>query len=140
GVEAFRQARDLLGRLHRERSPGSPSRLGLHVASWLRTAGLEPLTVEMLPVSETRLGAPAAGVWDARDRALAHVEAHVDDELADAGRTLSAIVRAYRDEANQQGAAFVEVQHALLVATLAQRPLDVGAFDAAKEAAAREGA
>lgn len=133
GTEAFTQARTLLSRLHHQRSPGAASRLGLHVASWLRGAGLEPLSVEMLPVAETRLGAPAPGVWETRERAIARLEEQLDDELADDGRALAAAVRAYRDEATRQGAAFVEVQHALLVATLAQRPLDVEAFDAATE-------
>src|SRR5690606_33536243 len=70
GMEAYRLARSLLERRYRERSPRAPSRLGLHVASWLREAGLEPLTVEMLPVAEARLGAPAAGVWETRERAV----------------------------------------------------------------------
>ncbi len=136
GMEAFRIARSLLERRHRERSPGTPPRLGLHVASWLREAGLEPLTVEMLPVSETRLGAPAPGVWDTRERAVGRLVEEESDGMASEAQALAAAVRAYRDEADSQGPAFVEVQHALLVATLAQRPLDVSAFEGAVEAPA----
>jgi hypothetical protein len=52
----------------------------------VRTAGLEPLSVETVPVGDTRLGAPTPGAWDVRE------------------------------------AAFVEVQHPVLIATVVQRP------------------
>jgi len=120
--------------------PDAPPRLGFQVATWLRETGLEPLSIETLPVSECRLGAPAAGFWDVRERAVAHtLDTVADDEEADA-RALAEAVRAYRAEAEQLGEAFVEVQHALLVATLAQRPIDVEAFESAREAVRREGA
>lgn len=133
GGDAFALARPLLERLHRQWSPGAPPRLGMHVPAWLRAAGLEPLSVEPLPVAETRLGAPAPGVWEARERAIARLAGSADPAVAAEVQALAAAVRAYRDEARRQGAAFVEVQHALLVATLAQRPLDVEAFEARSE-------
>ncbi len=120
GDRAYAMARETLGRWHREAAPLAPTRLGVHVVSWLREAALEPLSVESLPVAESRLGAPPPGVWEARQRLLA---AAVDapGRAADGERLLEALL-AYRDEADAQGAAFVEVQHALLIATLAQRP------------------
>jgi len=90
------------------------------VVSWLRDAGLEPLSVEAVPVSESRLGAPPPGVWEARERLL--IAAADAPGRAAAGAALLEAVAAYRDEADLQGPAFVEVQHALLIATLAQRP------------------
>jgi len=120
GDRAFAVARDVLGGLHREAAPDSPSRLGVHVPEWLRDAGLEPLSVEAVPVSECRLGAPPDGVWEARQRVL--TDAGVVEGRPDARQTLLDAVAAYRLEADTQGPAFVEVQHALLLATLAQRP------------------
>jgi SAM-dependent methyltransferase len=120
GERAFAAARDTLGRWHREGAPDAPSRLGVHVVSWLREANLEALSVELLPVSESRLGAPPPGVWEARERILTATAA-APGRGVDGERLLEALY-AYRDEADAQGAAFVEVQHALLVATLAQRP------------------
>ncbi|HTV02018.1 MAG TPA: methyltransferase domain-containing protein [Luteitalea sp.] len=120
GDQAFAQARATLGRWHRDARPDVPTRLGVHVVSWLRDAGLEPLSVEPLPVAESRLGAPPPGVWDARERLVAAISS-TPDRQADGARLLDAIT-AYRRDADTQGPAFVEVQHALLIATLAQRP------------------
>lgn len=120
GERAFAISRDVLGRWHREEATEAPSRLGVHVVSWLREADLEPLSVEALPVSESRLGAPPPGVWEARERILA-ATASAPGRAADGERMLETLY-AYRDAADAQGAAFVEVQHALLIATLAQRP------------------
>lgn len=122
GQRAFEQARQIFGRRHHARSPATPPRLGFHVVSWLRDAGLEPLSVETVPVSETRLGAPAPGAWEVRERAIAHVrDTSTGPERDDADALLEAM-HAYRDAAQAEAAAFVEVQHALVVATLAQRP------------------
>ncbi|MCC6164987.1 MAG: methyltransferase domain-containing protein [Acidobacteria bacterium] len=120
GERAFVAATETLGGWHVARVAGAPSRLGVHVAPWLRDAGMEPLSVEALPVSESRLGAPPPGVWEARERAATALAATPGRE-ADGHRLLDA-VKEYRREADAQGAAFVEVQHALLIATLAQRP------------------
>jgi SAM-dependent methyltransferase len=120
GDAAFDLARATLGHWHREVAPDAPTRLGMHVVSWLREAGLEPLVVEPLPVAESRLGAPPPGVWENRDRLLT-ATASAPGREAD-GERLREAMAAYRDAADAQGAAFVEIQHALLVATLAQRP------------------
>jgi SAM-dependent methyltransferase len=120
GDAAFTIARDTLGEWHRDVAPEAPPRLGVHVVSWLRDADLEPLSIEAVPVSESRLGAPPPGVWEARERLLAASAAAAG--CADAGDRLLEALNRYRDEADRQGAAFVEVQHALLIATLAQRP------------------
>ncbi len=120
GERVFAEARATLGRWYHDALPGVPPRLGVHVVSWLRDAGLEPLSVEPLPVSEARLGAPPPGVWDARERRIT-AAASRPDRQADGQRLLQALA-AYRDAADAEGPAFVEVQHALLIATLAQRP------------------
>ncbi len=120
GEAAYAVARDTLGRWHHADVPGAPERLGIHVVSWLRDAGLEPLSVEPVPVSESRLGAPPPGVWDARQRILTALSS-APDRQADGERLLDTLA-AYRSDADAQGPAFVEVQHALLIATLAQRP------------------
>ena len=119
GEQVFETARDVLGEWHRAVSPSAPSRLGVHVPAWLREAGLEPLSVEAVPVAESRLGAPPPGVWEARERLLLSA-AQPADRAASGARLIDAL-HAYRTEADAQGPAFVEVQHALLIATLAQR-------------------
>lgn len=121
GQRAYDEARATLRRWYRQAIPDSPDRLGVHVVSWLRDAGLQPLSVEPLPVPQARLGAPPPGIWDARERLLVQAMTAVPDRQADGQRMLDAL-RAYRTDAVRQGPAFVEVQHALLIATLAQRP------------------
>lgn len=119
GEQAFDVARGTLGQWHRQVAPDAPSRLGVHVVSWLREADLEPLSIEALPVAESRLGAPPPGVWEARERILTAI-ASAPGREGDGTRLLEALAD-YRESADAQGAAFVEVQHALLIATLAQR-------------------
>ena len=120
GMRAWTLGRDTLARWHHAERPEMPRRLGVHVVSWLRDAGLDPLSVEPLAVPEARLGAPPPGVWEARERRLA-AAASAPARIADAP-ALAAALAAYQADADRQGAAFVEVQHALLLATLAQRP------------------
>lgn len=122
GTRAFERARRLFERRQHERSPDTPPRLGMHVVSWLREAGLEPLSVETLPVADTRLGAPAPGVWDTRERAIARLADDATGPDAEEIAALADALRAYRAEADAEAAHFVEIQHALLIATLAQRP------------------
>lgn len=120
GQRAYALTRETLARWGREAAPDVPDRLGVHVVSWLRQAGLDPLSVETLPVPESRLGAPPPGIWEARERQLA-AAASAPGRVEDGVRLLAAL-KAYKAEADTQGPAFVEVQHALLIATLAQRP------------------
>lgn len=120
GDTAYAVCRDTLRQWHRDLAPRAPDRLGVQVVSWVRAAGLEPLSVEPLPVPEARLGAPPPGVWEARERILTALASAPGRE--EAGRRLLAALEAYRTEADALGPAFVEVQHALLIATLAQRP------------------
>ena len=122
GVRAFELARRHFARQHLAQAPETPSRLGLHVVSWLRDAGLEPLSVETIPVGDTRLGAPPPGAWDVRERAIAALhDASTGVDRDEVGALWDAF-RAYRADGEAQGASFVEVQHTLLIATLAQRP------------------
>lgn len=122
GQRAFEQARVLFGARHRVQFPDAPARLGLHIVSWLREAGLEVLSVEPVPVAETRLGAPAPGVWETRERAIHRLLEETADTDGDALRRLAEAIADYRAAADAQASGFVEVQHALLIATLAQRP------------------
>lgn len=122
GTRAFEQARQLLAGRHHAHSPDTPPRLGLHVATWLRDAGLEPLSIETVPVAETRLGAPAPGAWEVRTRAITHLRETTTGPDRVACDALLDGLAAYRAAADAQAAAFVEVQHAVLIATLAQRP------------------
>lgn len=119
GEQAYRLSREILGGWHRQSTPGAPDRLGVHVVDWLRDAGLEPLSVEPVPVSEARLGAPPPGVWEARARAIDAL-GNRTGQTEDAQRLAEAIEN-YRAAADAQGPAFVEMQHALLIATVAQR-------------------
>ncbi len=122
GVRAFELARRHFARQHLAQAPETPPRLGLHVASWLREAGLDPLSIETIPVGETRLGAPPPGAWDVRERALAALHDVATDVAREEVGALWDAVRAYRADGEAQADAFVEVQHTLLIATLAQRP------------------
>ncbi len=89
----------------------------------LRQHGIEPIDVRLFPVPQIQLGAPAgrnlgrsAG---ARGEAIAQAQ---DCRRAEpSGREYLVVLDAYRSEAEQAGASFVEIQNTMLFATVGQR-------------------
>jgi SAM-dependent methyltransferase len=84
--------------------------------------GIEPLSVRLFPVSQTRLGPPAPSVWQARRRAVEEALSRAPSEAASwLGREYLEILTAYEREANAAGSAFVEIQNTMLFATVGQK-------------------
>jgi SAM-dependent methyltransferase len=83
---------------------------------------IEPIAVRIFPVSQTLLGPPEAGVWQAR---RASVETALSRAGSDAARWLGReyldVLSTYQREATQAGSSFVEIQNTLLFATVGQK-------------------
>lgn len=84
--------------------------------------GIEPVDVRLFPVSHAWLGPPAAGVWAARRTSVEDAVGRAGTDAArSAGDDYLAALTAYEADAKQAGATFVEIQNAMLFATVGQR-------------------
>ena len=85
-------------------------------------SGIQPLEVQLFPVSTSRLGRPDRATWQARRSSIEQQMAAVSDErVRQAGtRYLDALTR-YESETAAASAGFVELQNTLLFAVVGQR-------------------
>jgi hypothetical protein len=122
GAGAFAAVRRLFGALAESRAESADPAVGPKLPSLFNQHGIEPLDVRLFPVSHAQLGAPDPSLWANRRSAIervlrdagdARVRAYADDSLQ--------ALAAYEAEATALGAAFVEIQHTMLFATVGQR-------------------
>jgi SAM-dependent methyltransferase len=122
GMRAFNAATRFFAALSEARGDRADPSIGPRLPTLFASAGIEPVSVRLFPVSETRLGAPEREVWDARRR---HIQRAIDDAPDDGlraiGREYLQILDEYRTEATGAGHAFVEIQNTMLLATVGQR-------------------
>ena len=96
--------------------------IGPNLPGMFAKHGIEPSSVRLFPVSQTRLGPPAASVWQARRRAVEEALKRAPSDAASwLGREYLDVLTAYEREANAAGAAFVEIQNTMLFATVGQK-------------------
>jgi hypothetical protein len=87
-----------------------------------REHGIDPIAVQVFPVSSTRVGAPVPTVWTARRRRIREVVDAAQNTAARAiGVELIEAVDRYADEGSAAGADFVEIQNTLLFAVVGHR-------------------
>jgi hypothetical protein len=86
-------------------------------------SGIEPLSVQLFPVSVTHIGQPADAVWQARRDAVAReLTTTVAPPVAALGREYLEALDFYQRDAVRQGRHFVEIQNTMLFATSASEP------------------
>ncbi|HXE79395.1 MAG TPA: methyltransferase domain-containing protein [Vicinamibacterales bacterium] len=105
------------------RGDGTDPSVGPKLTGFFAASRVEPLSVDLFPVSVTRLGPPPAAIWRGRREAIARLLEGVDDpnvqQLADEYRRL---LDAYEQAASRAGAALVEIQNTMLFAAVGQKP------------------
>lgn len=122
GRRAYETSARFFASLSRARGDDTDPAIGPKLPSLLRSAGIEPLTVHLFPVSLTRLGAPPASLWNARRLAVRQAIEHAPDEaLKRWGNDYLRQIDRYAAEADIVGPEFVEVQNTLLFAVLGQK-------------------
>jgi hypothetical protein len=85
-------------------------------------AALEPLWVNLFPVSVTRMGTPPASVWQVRrDAVQAMAAAAVDATVRALADEYARALDAYEKDASAAGPGFVEIQNTMLFATVGQK-------------------
>jgi SAM-dependent methyltransferase len=122
GMNAFAAARRFFEALARGRGETWEPRVGPRLPTLFRAAGIEPLEVQLFPVSVSRLGSPDAGLWAARRAAIeAAVGASTDALVRSAGEEYLSALEEYKAAASSAGAGFVEIHSTLLFGVVGQR-------------------
>jgi len=122
GMRAFSLAQDFHRAEAARIGPPQPDpAIGPHVAALCRANGIDPISVQIFPVSDARLGAPVPTVWQARRDDVARLIADSDGaESQGIGEQWLQAIEQYAVDGAQAGPAFLEIQHTMLVATVGQ--------------------
>jgi SAM-dependent methyltransferase len=122
GADAFADASRFLAAAANARGDATDPAVGPRLSAIFTDAGLEPISVQLFPVSVTNLGTPERSVWTARRDAVDRELASTPDATVAAlgARYLETLAR-YEREAAREGATFVEIQNTMLFATVGQR-------------------
>jgi SAM-dependent methyltransferase len=123
GMAAFAAARRYFDALARSRGEGLDPRVGPRLPALFVEAGVEPLEVQLFPVSVSTLGPPEPAVWKARTSAIgAGDAASEDDSVRTAAEEYRKALHEYRAATATAGPGFVEIQSTLLFSVMGQRP------------------
>jgi len=122
GADAFADASRFFAAAAAARGDSTDPAVGPRLSAIFADAGLEPLTVQLFPVSVTHIGAPSRAVWADRRDAVTRALASSSDATVKAlgARYLETLAR-YEKDAAREGATFVEIQNTMLFATVGQR-------------------
>ncbi len=122
GMQAFELSRRFFGALAETRGESPASAVGPLVPQIFAAKGIEPVSVQLFPVSVSHLGAPEDAVWEARRQAVRDAIGRAPDEgLRRLGADYLKSIDGYARDAAAAGAAFVEIQNTMLFATVGQR-------------------
>jgi ubiquinone/menaquinone biosynthesis C-methylase UbiE len=122
GRRAHEAARRFFSALAHARGDASEPAVGPQLPTLFSHNGVEPLSVQVFPVSGARLGVPADEVWDNRRANVREdIEKAPDEAIRRLGQDYLKTLDRYAAAAAAAGAGFVEIQNAMLFATVGQR-------------------
>jgi SAM-dependent methyltransferase len=127
GQTAYELATRFFTAITRARGDGGDPAVGPKLASMFSAGGIEPLSVNLFPVSVSRMGPPPDVVWDDRREAVRLAlerDPGVPDEARELARAYRTVLDQYAREAAAAGPGFVEIQNTMLFATVGQKPED----------------
>ena len=122
GMEAFAMGQRFFTALSLARGESPAAQTGPLMPGLMRERGIQPISVQLFPVTVSHLGPPEARLWDARREAVAAAMAKAPDEsLRRLGSDYLKRIEQYARDASGAGASFVEIQNTMLFATVGQR-------------------
>jgi SAM-dependent methyltransferase len=122
GRRAYEAAGQFFASLAQTRGDTTDPAVGPNLPGLFVQAGIEPLRVHLFPVSRAQLGAPPESLWAERREAIREASERAPDEaIRRLGRDYLKLLDRYAGEARAAGPAFVEIQNAMLFATVGQR-------------------
>ena len=123
GMRAYEAAGRFFASLAQVRGDATDPAVGPKLPTMFAGNGIEPLDVQLFPVSRAQLGAPPEAAWDARRAAVQQaVERAPDGPIQRLGQDYLKLLDAYAADARAAGPSFVEIQNTMLFATVGQVP------------------
>ena len=122
GMQAYAASRTFFETVARARGDVLEPRVGPMLPTLFASAGIEPLEVQLFPVSVSRLGSPEPAVWAARRAAIeAALSGTTDPAVRRAGDDYLRTIDEYKTAAANAGSGFVEIHSTLLFGVVGQR-------------------
>ena len=122
GARAHDAASRLFASLASARGDVSDLAVGPHLPTLFAQHGIEPLTVQLFPVSRAQLGVPPDALWEARHAAVQQaIDRAADEGIKSLARDYLKLLGRYAAAARKAGSHFVEIQNTMLFATVGQR-------------------
>jgi SAM-dependent methyltransferase len=122
GLDAFEIGRRFFAERALARDEPAATAVGPLVPGLFAANGIEPLSVQLFPVSVAHVGAPPDALWQARRKAVSNAVADAPGEsLRRLGNDYLKAIDRYASDARSAGSSFVEIQNTLLFATAGQR-------------------
>jgi SAM-dependent methyltransferase len=122
GERVHEAASRLFASLSSARGDGSDLAVGPHLPTLFAQHGIQPLRVQLFPVSRAQLGVPPDSVWDSRRAAVQQaVDRAPDEGIRSLARDYLKLLERYAAAARVAGPHFVEIQNTMLFATVGQR-------------------
>lgn len=122
GQAAFEIGRRFFAERAIARDEAPATAVGPLVPGLFAANGIEPLSVQLFPVSVAHVGVAPPSLWDTRRKAVAAAVASTPEEsLRRLGHDYLKAIDRYATDAHAAGSAFVEIQNTLLVATAGER-------------------
>jgi len=122
GAQAFAEASRFFSAVRASHGDSTEPAVGPRISAIFTTCGIEPVSVQLFPVSVTHIGRPPATLWQARGDAVRSALTDIADPAVIAqGREYLQTLARYEKDAAAAGANFVEVQNTMLFATVGQR-------------------
>ncbi len=122
GMQAFEMGSRFYNAVALSRGDTTDPAIGPKLPQIFAQHGIQPLTVQMFPVSVTRIGNPSWDVWENRlEVARQATQAARDEAIRRLGIEYRRVLERYAEEAAVAGRALVEIQSTLLFATAGKR-------------------
>ena len=122
GARAHDAASRLFASLASARGDVSDLAVGPHLPTLFAQHGIEPLTVQLFPVSRAQLGVPPDTTWHSRRAAVQQaIDRAPDEGIKSLARDYLKLLERYAAAALKAGSHFVEIQNTMLFATVGQR-------------------
>ncbi len=122
GMRAYEAAGQFFSSLARARGDASDGKVGPRLPLLFVENGIEPIDVQLFPVSRAQLGAPPEAVWESRREVVRHAAERAPDEaIRRLGQDYLKLLDRYAADAARTGSAFVEIQHTMLFAAVGQK-------------------
>lgn len=122
GREAHEAARRFFSALAEAKGDASEPAVGPQLPALFAGTGIQPLSVHIFPVSGAHLGSPPAELWQNRRENLTELSEKASNEsIRRLGQDYLKILDRYAQAARDAGPGFVEIQNAMLFATVGQR-------------------